>query len=51
MTKPAIFDFLRFCQKFLSKFFYQEMTVTQNFISTSIFSSFVVPAPGMGVSN
>jgi len=28
----------------LSKFFYQEMTVTQNFIST------VVPAPGMGVS-
>jgi len=24
--------------------------VTQNFISTSIFSSFVVPALGMGVS-
>jgi len=50
MTKPANFDFLRFCQKFLSKFFYQKMTVTQIFISTSIFSSFVVPAPGMGVS-
>jgi hypothetical protein len=30
---------------------YQWITVTQSFIATTLFSSFVVPDPGMGVSN
>jgi hypothetical protein len=36
--------------KVLSEILYQWITVTHPFISRLIFSSFVVPAPGMGVS-
>jgi hypothetical protein len=36
--------------KFFGKIAYQWITVTQPFIATTVFSFFVVPVPGMGVS-